>query len=296
MVQISIIIVSYNTEKLLFNCIKSIYDSIHNLEIEIIVVDNASMDNSVEIIRENFPKVKLINSNLNVGFGPANNIGILHAKGKYLFLLNSDTLMIKNSLFNFWNFMEDVDNEKIACCGGVLLSSDLQEQNSFGNFPSIFQAFFELGFNKIFTKFYFEKISIATKIYAKNIGRALKVDYLSGAALFIRKSILEKYGSFDEDFFFYFEETELQKRYRRHGFYSSIIPNSEIIHLGGMSTSSNFQLEMMEKGKVLYFRKCHGEFSAVLIKSIYFIKYILEGIKNQNVNLAVKKIKFLLNS
>jgi hypothetical protein len=192
--------------------------------------------------------------------------------------------------------MEAADNKKIACCGGVLLDSNLKEQNSFGNFPSIFQAIFELGLNKIFTKFYNEKISIATKTYAKIIGIAMQVDYVSGAALFIRKSILDKYEGFDEDFFFYFEETELQKRFRRHGHYSSIIPNSEIIHLGGMSTASNFQLEMMEKGKVLYFRKCHGEISVLFIKIIYTLKYILEVIKDRNVNMTVKKIKFLLNS
>jgi GT2 family glycosyltransferase len=296
MIQVSIVIVSYNTEKLLFNCIKSIYDSVSNLEIEIIVVDNASTDNSVALIRESFPHVQLILSNKNVGFGPANNIGILQARGKYVFLLNSDTILIKNSIINFLNFMEDVDNIKVACCGGVLLDSELKEQNSFGNFPSIFQTFFELGFNKIFTKYYNEKISIATKTYAKNIGMALQVDYVSGAALFIRKSILDKYEGFDEDFFFYFEETELQKRFRRQGYYSSIIPNSEIIHIGGMSTASNFQLEMMEKGKVMYFRKCHGEISVVFIKIIYTLKYILEVLKNRNTNLAVKKIKFLLNS
>ncbi len=296
MIQISIIIVSYNTEKLLFNCIKSIYESISNMAIEIIVVDNDSKDNSVEMIRESFPQVQLFKSDLNVGFGPANNIGILHAKGKYLFLLNSDTIMIKNSLINFWDFMEKVENQNVACCGGVLLGSDLQEQNSFGNFPSIFQAFFELGLNKIFTKFYNQNISIATKNYSKNFVNAFKVDYLSGAAIFIRKSVLDKFGGFDEDFFFYFEETELQKRFSRKGYYSSLIPNSEIIHFGGMSTSSNFQLEMMEKGKVIYFKKCHGEFSVMLIKLIYSLKYILEGIKKQNMKLVFKKIKFLLNS
>jgi hypothetical protein len=297
MVQISIIIVSFNTEKLLFNCIKSIYQYVHDLEIEIIVVDNASFDNSVELIRESFPTVKLIRSELNAGFGSANNIGISHAKGRYLFLLNSDTLMIKNSVINFWNFMEDVDNRKIACCGGVLIGSDLQAQNSFGHFPSISHAIFELGFHKIFTKFYNEKISIATKTTVENIGISLLVDYLSGAALFIRKSVLDKFGGFDEDFFFYFEETELQKRFRRYGYFSSIIPNSEILHLGGMSTSSSFHLEMMEKSKVLYFRKCHGETKVVLIKMIYTLKYALGIIKNYNLTkINFRKIKWLLTS
>ena len=107
---------------------------------------------------------------------------------------------------------------------------------------------------------------------------------------------MDKFGGFDEDFFFYFEETELQKRFSRKGYYSYLIPNSEIIHLGGMSTSSNFQLEMMEKGKVIYFKKCHGEFSVMFIKLIYTLKYILEGIKKQNMKLVFKKIKFLVNS
>lgn len=296
MVQVSIIIVSYNTKQLLYNCLKSLYEKIENISFEIIVVDNASSDKSVEMIRETFPDVFLVLNEKNLGFGTANNLGVSVAQGEYIFLLNSDTLMLKNSILNFFNFMENKKNEKVACCGGVLLGSDFNEQNSFGNFPSIIQGLFELGLKRIFRNYYLKNITLASNIYKKDATQILEVDYLSGAAIFIKRSIFDFFGGFDEDFFFYFEETELQKRFNRNGYKSFIIPNSEILHLGGMSTPGDFHLEMMEKGKITYFRKCHGDLSVVVIKTIYLVKYFLEFLKSRRYYLSFKKIKFLLNS
>lgn len=105
---ISIIIVNFNTAKMTGECIESIYKHIHGIDFEIILVDNNSTDNSVAYLKEKFPDMELISLKENIGFGRANNCGAKKAKGKYLFLLNSDTLLFDNALFSFFNFCESI--------------------------------------------------------------------------------------------------------------------------------------------------------------------------------------------
>lgn len=133
---ISIIIVNFNTAKMTGECIDSIYKHIHGIDFEIILVDNNSTDNSVAYLKEKFPDMELISLKENIGFGRANNCGAKKAKGKYLFLLNSDTLLFDNALFSFFNFCEKHNKTlNIGVVGGTLLNTKGEQFESFDRFP-----------------------------------------------------------------------------------------------------------------------------------------------------------------
>ncbi|MFU2362838.1 MAG: glycosyltransferase, partial [Clostridiales bacterium] len=133
---ISIIIVNFNTAKMTGECIESIYKHIHGIDFEIILVDNNSTDNSVAYLKKKFPEMELISLKENIGFGRANNCGAKKAKGKYLFLLNSDTLLFDNALFSFFNFCEKHNKTlSIGVVGGMLLNTEGEQFESFDRFP-----------------------------------------------------------------------------------------------------------------------------------------------------------------
>ena len=270
-IDISIVIVSYNTQHLLKNCLTSVLAFTCDVRYEVIVVDNKSTDNSVDLVKNQFSEVILIESDKNLGFGGANNLGIKRAKGKYIFLLNSDTIIIDNVVKQFYEFMERPNNLKIASCGGLLLNEDSSLQISHGNFPSIQQIIFDFGFSKIFPSYYSRKLSLAC---TNVVDSEFEVDYISGAALFIRKTSLDLCGSFDERFFLYFEETEMQFRFKKQGFKNVILSSSKIIHLGGMSTPSDWKIKLIEKSKILFWRICYGKTHALLAKSLLTLNYL----------------------
>lgn len=156
--QVSIIIVNYNTKELIKNAIQSVFDKTENIDYEIIVIDNASQDGSVEDLKNTFQeKIKIIESKENLGFGRANNLGIKQAQGKYIFLLNSDIELINNAIKTFYDYMEQ--NEHVGVCGGNLFNKKNIVEESYVMFKdSIYSYFFwrylELFFNAIvpFTK------------------------------------------------------------------------------------------------------------------------------------------------
>jgi GT2 family glycosyltransferase len=154
LLNISIIIVSFNTKELLSQCIKSIFKHTKGINFEIIVVDNASTDGSQQLIKSDFPKVILIESEINIGFGRANNLGAKHASGDYLFFLNSDTLLIENSIKILKDFIYSESDPNLAVVGCKLLDKNKNPHISYGNFPSIYQEIFEYGLLKIFKKYY----------------------------------------------------------------------------------------------------------------------------------------------
>ena len=122
---ISIIIVNYNTKKLIKNCLKSVFEKTQGINFEVYVVDNNSRDGSCEMIEQDFPQVKLIKNTKNKGFGAANNIAIRESNAKYVFLLNSDTILLNNAIKIFFDFMEKPENQKISCCGGNLYNKNM---------------------------------------------------------------------------------------------------------------------------------------------------------------------------
>ena len=269
--QISVIIVNYNTEQLTLDCLKSIYEHTIEVDFEIIIVDNASSDNSVEAIKASYPLVKVIESNKNLGFGRANNLGAKYAQGEYLFLLNSDTLLIENTLSVLYTFMKDRESENIGACGVSLLNGQQQKTISAGHFPSLLQEFSDIGFRHLYKNYYNNNLSLAFSIPKDEDVK--EVDYICGADIFIKELFNELKG-FDEDYFMYFEETDLFFRLKSKGYSSVILTNHHLIHLEGGSTVqketkwSLKKYQMLMNSKILYYKK-HKSFFALFLMKIF---------------------------
>lgn len=275
--EVSIIIVNYNTRDILNQCLGSIYQYTADINFEIILVDNASADGSTEMIKARYPEVILIESKENLGFGRANNLGAKHASGTYLFLLNSDTIMLENSIKILYNFFESTNDPNLAVIGCKLLDINKRPHISYGNFPSIRQELFEYGLSRIFRKYYLTKLSPSVCDASRQIK---EVDYIMGADLFFKKQIFEQVNGFDEDFFLYYEETEICFRLKKKGYRILWVPLTSIIHYIGASGNQTKEfnywiLEQLHKSKYLYYKKCYGILAAILIKYINMPKILI---------------------
>lgn len=268
-VDVSIVIVNYNTAELTMQCIASIRMKVREIRYEIIVVDNNSADRSVDLLEKEID-VQVIRNTENIGFGRANNQGAQAAKGTYLFFVNSDTYFLNDAAGILFDFMESKKNDDVACCGGMLLTPDGNPQASYGNFPSLWGTIAQVGFYRFFRKHFFDKMTIAVSDSGKE---TKEVDYISGADLFVRADLFRKIGGFDPDFFLYFEETELAWRFRKAGFKSIWLPEAEMVHLesGGHIAEGRWPLrkvKMFAKSRQLYFRKTTGRWGAALVKTM----------------------------
>lgn len=223
---VSIIIVNYNTKQLLADCLATVFEKTKDVMFEVIVVDNASTDGSEDYIKERYPNVKWINSGNNIGFGRANNLGAKYAIGKYMFLLNSDTLLLNNAVRLFFDYAESHQQERIGALGSWLLDKNEMPNNSYGFFPCAKNEIcYLLGKYELPT----EKDTTAEK----------NVDYIIGADLFIEKCLFDEMDGFDKNIFMYYEETDLQYRMAQYGMLRKVIPGPRIIHLEGGSFENN---------------------------------------------------------
>lgn len=252
---VSIIIVNYNTTQLVIDCINSIHEKTKSVNFEIIVVDNNSPDRSIENLKTIFPKIKLILSEKNAGFGAGNNLGNKYAIGKYLFLLNSDTLLLDNAIYEFFTFMEKTPNAGV--CGGNLLTKNLKPNMSFHHLrPSLILSFNEFCFN-IFTRILYKN-----QLYYSFSKHPISVNgFITGADFFISKKVFDKLNGFDEDFFMYYEETELSHRVSNLGYKFYVLPYVKIIHFegGSQAKSSINKKKWMEESKKLYYKKTNNK-------------------------------------
>lgn len=262
---LSIIIISFNTKDLLKTCIKSIYETTKNLNYEIIVVDNASSDGSPEAIEKAFNGVTVIKNNENLGFAKANNQAIKVARGKYLLLLNSDTILKEGTIENMVQFIDKHPNA--AAVGPKVLNVDGTLQFKGFSFPSITSSLLILfGAERIFSKRLLYKLF--TKFYWDD-NSIVRVDFMPGCCLLIRKDIIDKIGFLPEEYFMYFEEAEWCYIARKNGYEVWYLPTSEIIHIG--SASSNTKKEkLLLKSMILFYKRNIG-----IIKGISIILMLL---------------------
>ena len=291
--EVSIIIVNYNSHPTIGSCIDAVYHHVSGIAYEIIVVDNASAPDSVRFIKENYPHVKLIVNNENKGFGAANNIGVQQAAGKYLFFLNPDAILLDNAVLRFYRFLEE-ERPDAASCGGSLIKENGELTTSYGNFPSLLQEWSDTGFRRFYPNYYDKHLRLG-----RTSGIAVKpfiVPFITGADIFIRKNIFQKLGGFDENFFLYYEETDLYYRLQQAGYVSYIIPDVKIIHLEGPSMLKDGELNYQkwafwEKSKYYYFRKNKGLFAAGMAKGMQIFSLILHrlfGAKAYKLRKALK--------
>lgn len=293
---VSVIIVNYNTKELLLQCLKSLFDKTIGVNFEVIVVDNASTDDSVEVVSRLYPNVCLVRSSINLGFGKANNLGYKYATGKYIFLLNPDTVLLNNAIEILYNFMED--HFDIAISGGQLYDAEGNYSHSY----YLFLPSFLWEINILLCQ-YIHKMKdsfFRKKVIRDGYGF---VSYITGADMMIRKDNIEQHGFFDPDFFMYFEETELSSRYKHLDKKIAFVISSEIVHLEGKSFAFKESRErMFFQGRKLYYSKCHSKvysffsdiiyictcFSRIVIYLIIFRKQkISEWYKRLNLFLSI---------
>lgn len=293
---VSIIIVNYNTRDFTLQCLKSVYEKTIGISFEVIVVDNASSDDSVVHIKQCFPQAVLVESTENLGFGRANNLGFEHSSGEYVFLLNSDTLLINNAIEVLWRFLNEHDS--ISIVGGQLYEGDgSTETHSYSYlFPSISMELDEL-LGGVISHFIDQK----RLKFIKKDGFD-EVAYITGADMMLRRCDIEELGFFDSSFFLYFEETELSFRFHKHGKISVFFPEAKIIHFGGASFSlakarSIYYLE----GRSNYYKITNSRFYHMICNFIWklkFFKLVLKQAGNrskqkewiQRIQLSLRKI------
>ncbi|MCO7156000.1 glycosyltransferase family 2 protein [Bacteroides eggerthii] len=263
---VSIIIVNYNTRQLTSNCIESIFKYTNGVSFEVILVDNASTDGSIDFFT-NDERIIFISSKENLGFGRANNLGYKVAKGRYIFLLNSDTLLLNNAIKIFCDTMSNVDGN-IACIGTLLRDKEMNVIHSYGSFPTIISVL--KGTLDVYLFFLPKR-----RKNAAILTFPLEVDYVTGADLFIRRSVIEQLGLFDPDFFMYYEETEMQYRYHAKKYKSLIIDQPSILHLegaSGYSFSKSYKIEYFSTfGCFKYFKKTTPLFFYIVFRILFFL-------------------------
>ena len=233
---LSIIIVNYNVKEFLQNLLHSIEKASSNVKKEIIVIDNASDDGSVEVIKEKFPAVKLIDNKINVGFGRANNQGLAVAKGKYILFINPDCIVSEDTFDKMISFFENQTDCGLAGC--KILNSDGSLQLACRrSFPGPWTSFTKVtGLSNIFPN---SKLFARYNLTYLDENKTLEVDAVSGSFMMIRKEVYQKTGGFDEQFFMYGEDLDLCYRVQKNGYKVFYVHTSQIIHYKGESTKKS---------------------------------------------------------
>ncbi len=227
--QLSIVIINFNTYKLIIDCINSIKLTAAEIQYEIIVVDNAPKEDYKQGLLQNFPDIVYLHSKENIGFGRANNLGMSQAKGDYILLLNSDTIVKEHCLQKCLAFIKEKEVENVGMVGCRLLNEDGSYQHSFYPFikNSVWNYF--ISNNPIF----YRLLAVANKYKEPSI--PTRVGDISGAFMLLHRKVYEQTKGFDPDFFLYCEETEwCRERINKH-FSIYYYPYAETIHLGGKS-------------------------------------------------------------
>jgi GT2 family glycosyltransferase len=286
---VSVIIINYNTVRYLVNAIDSIFEKTKDIEFEIIVADNNSSDNSKYILQEKYGNAVIyLALSENVGFGRANNAVAEIAKGRNLFLLNPDTILINNAIKILSNYLDD--HEQVAVCGGNLYNEEYKPIHSFRR--TLSPIFDEL--NRLFLGFP-EKV-----VYGKNsmfnyTKEPIEVGYITGADMMIRKKIFDNLKGFDKDFFMYYEESELSCRLHKLNYKIVCIPDAHIIHLEGKSFSSNLErVKRILTARRLFLSKTKNNTVGMIADSILFINACLRFITFRALGSTEKAALWLL--
>ena len=251
-IDISIAIVTYNNSSVIKKCLYSIFETIKNLKFELIIVDNGSSDNNVEIIEKDFKNVRLIKNDKNVGFGVAHNIAIKLAKGRYHLVLNPDIIFTENSIEKLLNFMEK--NPDVGLISPKIVSPDGTIQYLCKRSPCVFDLCIRR-FTPGFIQKLFKKRIDFFEMKDTGYNKIMDVCYLSGSFMLFRKSVLEKIGGFDENFFMYSEDADITHRIgeiSRALFY----PYTSVVHLWERGSHKNIKLFFISLiSTVKYFNK-----------------------------------------
>ena len=273
--KLSIIIVSWNVKDDLVRCLSSLRENPPSVPFEQIVVDNNSTDGTVDLVKQNFPEVTLIDNPDNCGFATANNQGIELSSGEYVLLLNPDTVVHPAALNILIEFLDN--NPQVGVCGPKLLNDNGSVQASVRRFPTFRGIMYSHTVCRLLGLFRpaYRKWMMKDFKYDKQTD----VDQIMGAAMLVRHSIIEQVGAMDENFFMYFEEIDLCYRIKEAGWRIVFLPQAVISHLGGQSSRQvPLKRIMLFKSMIAFFRKHRGKLETNIFAVTFKFALILRNI------------------
>ncbi|HSO66615.1 MAG TPA: glycosyltransferase family 2 protein [Desulfatirhabdiaceae bacterium] len=263
---ISFIIVNWNTRVLLLKCLDSIIQTVKLLPFEIWVVDNGSMDGSAAAAKQQHPDIHLIENKSNRGFAAANNQALRQMTGQYAILLNSDAVLTEGAAHALFEFMENTPKAGMAC--GQLLNTDGSKQNSIANFPSL------LG---LLSNESLLQLLMPNRFPGKRrqVSNPIEIESGIGACLIVRKAAMDEAGLLDEEYFFFFEETDWARRMWAHGWKVYFVPEARIVHAQGKSVGPLADGRILfYRSRYIYLKKWHPK-NGNLMRWIIFLRLLI---------------------
>ena len=242
---LSIVLVCWNNKAYLEPCLHSLYDNSPLCSFDVIVVDNGSTDGSQAMLREKFPDVQILENGRNVGLGRASNQGIEATQGRYILLLNNDTLVNGASLDAMVNFLDT--HSEAAAVGGRLLNPDGSPQSYYNHFSTLREEF--LIATRIGEMLWDAYPAVVDDDQVRSVG------WIGSACLAVRRTALDQVGLLDDEYFIYGDEADLQYRLKRAGWDIYYIPTAHTIHYGGRSMDRWRRRQMVYRGKILFYQK-----------------------------------------
>jgi len=269
----SIAIVNWNTCDLLDQCLRSLYETSTGFDFETIVVDNASEDESVSMVKAKYPNVHLIQNKVNLGFATGCNIAFKHSQGRYFILLNSDTIVLENALGKLVEFMNS--HRRVGVTGCRLLNQDGTLQRSASCYPDLL--------TELFDALYLSKLFPQSRLFGRyamtywDFEDTREVDFVGGSCMIVRRDAIEEVGLLDEDYFMYTEEADWCYRFFMHDWKIYYYPKARIIHLGGQSSNryGNDILVHLYSSRNRFISKHYGHMAAAMHKSIIVLGAVL---------------------
>jgi GT2 family glycosyltransferase len=281
---VAVIIVSYNTRDLLGRCLDRVAGAAGPFAVEVVVVDNASADGSADMVAERFPSVQLIRNRENRGFAAGCNQGIEATSSEFVLLLNSDAFIDRDALEGMISFMREVPEAGV--CGACLIERDDEPQQPPVRFPTPLSGLFNMtALGRIFPG---SRHNIHRPISEEELGRPLRVDWVSGACFLARRKAIDQVGTLDEGYFLYFEETDWCRRMAEQGWATWYLPEAKVWHLGGESVDQSdtaapfdtYHPRHMLNSRRRHMRKFYGVTGMLVTESLDVMIYAIQFLKN----------------
>ena len=294
MSDVSVILVSYNTAALLSPCLDRLAAALSTLSAQVVIVDNASRDASVQILRERYGQHEIIENSINVGFGRANNQALSRVRGRYVLLLNTDAYVEPSTIVESIAYMDA--NPCAGVLGARLVGGDGSAQPSCRRFPTPWNVFLlRTGLNRWFPR------TPMVDDPRRNLSTVQTCDWVPGCYYLVRRSVIDAVGLFDPRFFLYYEEVDHCLAVKQGGWEVVYYPQVTVVHLGGESAKSDAELtaarqisELQAESELLYFRKHRGlagawlyVFLSLLADAYLALKGFLKGVARATTKLAM---------
>ena len=263
MSELSILIVTWNSQATIRDCLNSIHNNCQGVDHQILAWDNVSTDDTVKIIQTEFTKVHLFKSPQNLGFAGGNNRLLEKSNSEFILFLNPDAVVTNKAIPKMLEYMKN--HSEVVALGPKLLYSDSTFQLSYAKFPNLASEFL----TKIYQRSANQRRSLVLKFLENSSAQTKEVDWVSGACMLTKRGVINEVGKFDENFFLYFEDADLCYRMKSKG---KIIyfPESQVVHVVGSSTKSqNLQTEYHYRKSQLYYYKLHNSQISNLILKLY---------------------------